>query len=50
MLIGGALGRHKGGGVHIAATGSTANLLLSAVQMFGIEKDSVGDSAGTVSL
>src|SRR5207244_3042649 len=34
MLIGGAGGRHKGGR-HIARTGTTANLLLKTLQMFG---------------
>jgi len=50
LVAGGASGKHKGG-KHVRDEGqSTANLLLSAVHMFGIEKDSVGDSAGTVSL
>jgi len=49
MLFGGAMGQHKGGS-HIQASGSTANLLLSSVRMFGIEKESIGDSTGTVSL
>ena len=50
MLAGGAGGRHKGGG-HIRAEGdTTANLLLSAVQMFGVERDSVGDSTGAIAL
>jgi hypothetical protein len=49
MLIGGAMGQHKGG-VHVKASGSTANLLLTALHMFGIEKDSLGDSTGTLAL
>jgi hypothetical protein len=49
MLIGGALGQHKGGR-HIRATGSTANLLLTTLQMFGIDKDRLGDSTGPLSL
>jgi hypothetical protein len=49
MLIGGANGRHKGGH-HIKRTGTTANLLLTALNMFGIEMDSIGDSTGPLSL
>ncbi len=49
MLIGGAAGRHKGGR-HIRATGGTANLLLTTVKMFGIDKESIGDSTGPLSL
>src|SRR5205085_7770569 len=50
LVAGGAGGKHKGG-MHVRDEGqSTANLLLTAVQMFGLEKDSVGDSTGTVSL
>ncbi|PYS38310.1 MAG: hypothetical protein DMG14_18140 [Acidobacteria bacterium] len=43
MLIGGAMGRHHGGR-HVKATGTTANLLLSVLHMFGIEKERIGDS------
>ena len=49
MLIGGANGQHKGGR-HIRAEGSTANLLLATLQMFGVEKQSLGDSTGPLSL
>src|SRR3984957_8744634 len=49
MLIGGANGQHKGGR-HIRAEGSTANLLLTTVQMFGVDKASLGDSTGPLSL
>ena len=49
MLIGGAMGRHKGG-VHITAPGSTANLLLTTLRLAGIEKDRIGDSTGPISL
>jgi hypothetical protein len=49
MLIGGANGQHKGGR-HIRTEGSTANLLLTTLQMFGIEKQSLGDSTGPLSL
>jgi hypothetical protein len=43
MFIGGANGRHKGGR-HIARTGTTSNLLLKTLHMFGIEQEYVGDS------
>jgi hypothetical protein len=49
MLIGGAMGQNKGNR-HIPTTGSTANLLLTTLHMFGIEKESLGDSTGTISL
>jgi len=49
MVIGGAMGQHKGG-THIKAKGSTSNLLLTTLHMFGIEKESIGDSTGTISL
>jgi hypothetical protein len=49
MFIGGALGRHKGGW-HVKASGSTANILLTALAMFGIEKERIGDSTGPVAL
>ena len=49
MLIGGAMGQHKGGR-HIGTEGSTANLLLTTLHMFGIDKDSLGDSTRAVAL
>lgn len=50
LVVGGASGKHKGG-KHVRDEGqSTANLLLSALHMFGVEKDSIGDSEGTVSI
>ena len=49
MLIGGALGRHTGG-KHIKAPGSTANLLLTTLHLFGIEKDRLGDSTGPIAI
>ena len=49
MFIGGAMGQHTGGR-HIMRTGSTANLLRTTLNMFGIKKDSIGDSTGVVSL
>jgi len=49
MLLGGALGQHQGG-THVHAAGSTANLLLTTLHLFGIEKDRIGDSAGAIAL
>jgi hypothetical protein len=49
MFVGGALGRHKGGR-HIKATGSTADILLTTLGMFGIEKDKIGDSTGPIAI
>ena len=49
MFIGGAMGQHKGGR-HMIASGPTSNLLLTALRMFGIEKENLGDSTGAVSL
>jgi hypothetical protein len=49
MLIGGAMGQHKGGR-HIHRAGTTANLLLKTLLMFGIEQDSIGDSTEPLSL
>jgi hypothetical protein len=49
MFIGGANGQNKGGR-HIVRSGSTSNLLLTTLGMFGIQKDSIGDSTGVVSL
>jgi hypothetical protein len=49
MLIGGAMGKHKGGR-HIQHTGTTANLLLKVLHMYGIEQESIGDSAGELEL
>jgi hypothetical protein len=49
MFIGSAMGKHQGGH-HIRRTGTTANLLLTALNMFGIEAESIGDSTGPLSL
>jgi hypothetical protein len=49
-LVAGGAGGHKGGR-HVRVEGdSTANLLLTVAKMFGLERDSVGDSTGTVPL
>ena len=49
LLIGGASGKHVGSG-HVKTAGSTANILLTALQLFGIEQDHIGDSTGTLTL
>ena len=49
LLVGGASGRHKAQ-LNVRATGPTSNILLSTLHMMGIEKDSVGDSTGPVSI
>ncbi|HEY2384352.1 MAG TPA: DUF1552 domain-containing protein [Terriglobia bacterium] len=51
LIVGGASGRHKTGTVrNIVAKGPTSNFLLSLLHMYGIEKESIGDSTATVSL
>jgi hypothetical protein len=47
LLAGGASGRHKAR-LNVKAKGPTANILLTTLQMMGVEKDSVGDSTGAV--
>ena len=49
LLAGGAMGGHTGGR-HIKAPGSTANLLLTALHLCGIEKENLGDSTKPVAL
>jgi hypothetical protein len=49
MLIGGAMGKHHGGN-SVKASGTSANLLLAVLHMFDIEKESIGDSTGPLSL
>jgi hypothetical protein len=49
MFIGGAAGRHKGGR-HIVRSGTTANLLLKTLHLFGIDEKSIGDSTEPLSL
>jgi hypothetical protein len=49
MLIGGAMGRHKGGR-YIQRSGTTANLLLKTLHMFNIELESIGDSTEALPL
>jgi hypothetical protein len=46
MLIGAGLKGNR----HIAAQGSTANLLLTTLHLAGMEKDRIGDSTGALSL
>jgi len=49
MFIGGAMGQHKGG-QHIQREGTTANLLLKTLHMFGVDKDTIGDSTKALEL
>lgn len=49
MLIGGALGRHTGG-KHIKAPASTANMLLTTLNLFAIGTDRLGDSTGKIAI
>ena len=49
MLAGGALGQHKGGR-HIKTTGPTSNLLLTTLQLFGLDRERIGDSTAPLSL
>jgi hypothetical protein len=49
MLIGGAMGSHTGGR-HIQRSGTTANLLLKTLHMFGIEQEQIGDSTEPLAL
>jgi hypothetical protein len=47
LLVGGASGKHNAK-LNVTAKGSTANILLTALHMMGIEKDDIGDSTGPV--
>ncbi|HEY6341747.1 MAG TPA: DUF1552 domain-containing protein [Bryobacteraceae bacterium] len=49
LLAGGASGRHKAK-LNVAAKGPTSNILLTALQIMGVEKESIGDSTGPVSI
>ena len=51
LLVGGAGGRHKTGKVkNVLTQGPTSNLLLTLLQMYNIEADSLGDSTGVTSI
>jgi Protein of unknown function (DUF1552) len=49
LLAGGASGKHRAR-LNVKSQGSTADILLTALQIMGIERESVGDSTGTVSI
>jgi hypothetical protein len=49
LLAGGASGRHKGK-LNVKSSGPTANALLTTLHLMGIEKDSIGDSTGTIAI
>ena len=50
LLVGGASGKLKGNRYISAFGNTTANLLLSTLNVMGIEKDSIGDSTGPLAL
>ena len=50
LVAGGGGGKHKGGR-HIRSEGdSTSNLLFTVAKMFELQRESVGDSTGTIAL
>jgi hypothetical protein len=49
LLAGGASGRHEAR-LNVTAKGPTANILLTGLHIMGIEKESIGDSTGPVSI
>ncbi|MBV9506080.1 MAG: hypothetical protein JO323_13855, partial [Acidobacteriia bacterium] len=49
LLAGGASGRHQAK-LNVRAMGPASNILLTALQMMGVEKDSIGDSTGPVTI
>ena len=49
LLAGGASGRHNAR-LNVTANGPTSNILLTALRIMGIEKDSIGDSTGPVKI
>jgi hypothetical protein len=50
LLVGGASGAHKPKKLNIHEAGPTSNVLLSMVQMMGVEKTSIGDSTHAVAI
>jgi len=48
LLLGGASGRHQPKKQNVHDTGPTSNLLLTTMQLMGVEKDSIGDSTRAV--
>lgn len=50
MFVGGAGGRHKPTQLNLIEKGHTSNFLLTALHLFDIEADKIGDSSGPVSL
>ena len=51
LLVGGAGGRHHTGKVrNVLAKGPTSNLLLTILQMYNIDVESIGDSTGVTSI
>jgi len=50
LLAGGASGKHKPKKLNVHEVGPTANVLVTAVQMMGVEQDSLGDSTRTIAI
>ncbi len=50
LLVGGASGAHKPKKLNIHEAGPTTNLLLSTVQIMGLDKQSIGDSTKPVAI
>jgi hypothetical protein len=48
LLLGGASGRHRPKSQTVHEAGPTSNLLLTAMHLMGVEKDSIGDSTRPV--
>jgi hypothetical protein len=50
LMIGGASGRHQPKKLNVRDSGPTSNVLLAAMQLMGVEKDSIGDSTNAVAV
>jgi hypothetical protein len=49
LMAGGASGKHKAK-LNVESSGTTANVLLTALHIMGVEQDSIGDSTGPIQL
>jgi hypothetical protein len=49
LMAGGASGKHKAK-LNVDSSGTTANALLKALHIMGVERDSIGDSTGAISI
>jgi hypothetical protein len=50
LLLGGASGRHQPKKLNVHETGPTSNVLLTAMHLMGVDKDSIGDSTRAVAV